>query len=257
VISSLPDPQPFEQPEAPVPQPHSPWSVIDLIVFGVFFFLTVLLLPVTVVRIGRVFDPHLRLGSLTAVDQVLLQGVMNLVIVGFIAFLVKVVHGESFRATIHWFKNHQFKTAYLVSLGAILAISVLVVSSLFPSGEQAPIERLLSTNTAIYAFALFAVAVAPLFEEIIFRGFLFKVLADIRGPGTAVSVTAILFALLHLPQLWGSWAGVVLIFVVGYVLSFIRQRSNSLIPSFIIHTSYNGMLFGVFALSTLLQKTSH
>jgi membrane protease YdiL (CAAX protease family) len=54
--------------------------------------------------------------------------------------------------------------------------------------------------------------------------------------------------------LWGSWAGVALIFVVGYVLSFVRQRSNSLIPSFIVHTSYNGMLFGVFALSTFVQK---
>ena len=73
----------------------------------------------------------------------------------------------------------------------------------------------------------------------------------------AVSVTAILFALLHLPQLWGSWAGVVLIFVVGYVLSYVRLRANSLIPSFIIHTSYNAMLFGVFALSTFVQKGAH
>ena len=45
-----------------------------------------------------------------------------------------------------------------------------------------------------------------------------------------------------------------LIFVVGYVLSAIRQRSNSLIPSFIVHTSYNAMLFGVFAMSTFVQK---
>src|SRR5207237_9702555 len=100
----------------------------------------------------------------------------------------------------------------------------------------------------------FAIVFAPLFEEIIFRGLRLKVLFDISGPGIAVTATAILFALLHLPQLWGSWAGVILIFVVGYVLSLVRQRSNSLIPSFIIHTSYNTMLFGVFALSTFVQK---
>jgi hypothetical protein len=34
----------------------------------------------------------------------------------------------------------------------------------------------------------------------------------------------------------------------------VRLRSNSLIPSFIIHTSYNAMLFGLFALSTFVQK---
>jgi membrane protease YdiL (CAAX protease family) len=87
-----------------------------------------------------------------------------------------------------------------------------------------------------------------------FRGFLFKVLHDIGGPGLAISATAGLFALLHIPQLWGSWAGIGLIFIVGYILSAVRARSNSVIPSFIIHTSYNAMLFGMFALSTFVQK---
>ena len=236
------------------PAPQSPWRIADLIVFAVFFLLTVLFLPITVLRVWHIFNPELRVADLTAVDQVILQGLMNSVLVGFIAFLIKVVHRQSFVETIHWFRNHQFSTGFLISLGATLAISVLLVSSFFPAGEAPPIERLLSSATAVYVFAIFGIGAAPLFEEIIFRGFLFKVLFDIGGSGMAVSVTAILFALLHLPQLWGSWGGVILIFIVGYILSFVRLRSNSLIPSFIIHTSYNTMLFGVFALSTFVQK---
>ncbi|OLD19538.1 MAG: hypothetical protein AUI91_08395 [Acidobacteria bacterium 13_1_40CM_3_56_11] len=236
------------------PAPQSPWRIADLIVFAVFFLLTVLFLPITVLRVWHIFNPELRVADLTAVDQVILQGLMNSVLVGFIAFLIKVVHRQSFVETIHWFRNHQFSTGFLISLGATLAISVLLVSSFFPTGEPPPIERLLSSATAVYVFAIFGIGAAPLFEEIIFRGFLFKVLFDIGGSGMAVSVTAILFALLHLPQLWGSWGGVILIFIVGYILSFVRLRSNSLIPSFIIHTSYNTMLFGVFALSTFVQK---
>jgi len=229
----------------------------DLIVFAVFCIATLFVLPFSIIRIWRIFEPGIRVSNLSAIDQIVLQGIMNVVIVAFIAFLIRVVHGQSFTKTIHWFKNHQFSVGYLISLGAILAILGLIVSSLFPAGEPPPIEKLLSSTAAMYVFALFGVAVAPLFEEIIIRGFLFTVLSDMRGPSTAVSVTAILFALLHLPQLWGSWAGIVLILVVGYVLSIVRHRSNSLIPSFIIHTSYNGMLFGVFALSTLVQKGSH
>src|SRR5881409_1402245 len=236
------------------PAPKSPWRIADLIVFAVFSLLTVLFLPITALRVWHIFNPELRVADLTAVDQVILQGLMNSVLVGFIAFLIKVVHRQSFVETIHWFRNHQFSTGFLISLGATLAISVLLVSSLFPAGEPPPIEKLLSSATAVYVFAIFGICGAPFFEEVIFRGFLFKVLFETRGAGTAVSVTAILFALLHVPQLWGSWAGVALIFVVGYVLSFVRQRSNSLIPSFIIHTSYNTMLFGVFALSTFVQK---
>ena len=236
------------------PEPINPWRMADLVVFAVFFVLTVLFLPLAIIRVWRIFNPNLRIADLTAVDQVMLQGIMNLVLVGFIAFLIKVIHGKSFVETIHWFRNHQFRTGFLISLGATLAVSVLLVSSFFPAGEPPPIERLLSSTTAIYVFAIFGIGAAPLFEEIIFRGFLFKVLFDIGGSATAVSVTAILFALLHLPQLWGSWAGVALIFVVGYVLSFVRLRANSLIPSFVIHTSYNAMLFGVFALGTAVQK---
>ena len=249
---SFPLPDSDFRTEEPVPQ--HPWSIADLVVFAVFFLLTVLFLPLTVLRVWHIFNPALRVAELTAVDQVILQGLMNIVLVGFIAFLIKVVHRQSFVDTIHWFRNHQFSTGFLVSLGATLAVTVLIVSSFFPAGEPPPIERLLSSATAVYVFAVFGIGAAPLFEEIIFRGFLFKVLFDIAGSGTAVSVTAILFALLHLPQLWGSWAGVGLIFVVGYVLSFVRLRSDSLIPSFIIHTSYNTMLFGVFALSTFVQK---
>ena len=228
------------------PAPQYPWRLADLVLFGGFFLFTVLLLNLTVIRFwGK---------DLTPMTQVVLQGIMDGMLLGFIAFLVKAVHHQSFLHTIHWFRNHQFHTGFLISLGATLAITVLIVSSFFPAGEPPPIEKLLSSKSAVYVFALFGIGAAPFFEEVIFRGFLFKVLFEIRGAGTAVSVTAILFALLHIPQLWGSWAGVALIFVVGYVLSFVRWRSNSLIPSFLIHTSYNAMLFGVFALTTFVQK---
>lgn len=250
MIQSLSDPEP----EIEKSEPQSPWSVADLIIFGGFFGLTILLLPLTFLRLWRIFDPALKLSELTAVDQVLLQGVMNLILVGFIAFLIKVVHGQGFLDTIHWFPSHNLSTGFLIATGATLAITVLIVSSIFPPSESPPIEKLLSSRTAVYTFAIFGIGLAPLFEEIIFRGFLFKVLFDIGGPPAAVPLTSGLFALLHIPQLWGSWAGIAMIFVVGYVLSLVRQRSNSVIPSFIIHTAYNGMLFAVFALSTFIQK---
>jgi membrane protease YdiL (CAAX protease family) len=250
MMYSLPDPEP----QIERLQPTSPWSIVDLIVFAVFFGITLAAVPFGALQIARMFDPQFQLSDLTAVHQVLLQAVMNLLIVGFIAVLVKVVHRQSFVATIHWYRNHDFGIGFLIAVGATLAISVLIVSSFFPPAAAPPIEKLLSSTVAMWVFAIFGTLLAPLFEEIMFRGFLFKVLHDIGGPSIAVTVTAVVFALLHAPQLWGSWAGIALIFAVGYILSWVRQRSNSLIPSFIIHTSYNALLFGVFALSTFVQK---
>jgi membrane protease YdiL (CAAX protease family) len=174
--------------------------------------------------------------------------------VSFIAFLVKVVHRKPFLEYIHWFKNRTFSVGLLIATGLMLAISVAIISSYFPPSEPPPLERLLSSTEALYVFAIFGIGVAPLFEEIIFRGFLFKVFHDMRGPRLAVPATAALFTMLHIPQLWGSWAGIALIFFVGYVLSAVRERSQSIIPPFIIHTAYNGVLFGLFALGTVLQK---
>jgi membrane protease YdiL (CAAX protease family) len=253
-MSSLPDPSQFETVEPSTPR--SPWSIADLVVFGVFFFLVVLLLPLGIVRVWRIFSPDMQLTDVPPSAQILMQGLIDVSTLGFIAFLIKIVHGQSFIETIHWHRNRQFRTGFLVTTGALLAISVLVVSSLFPSGE-APIERMLSSTTAISFFVILGIAVAPIVEEVMFRGFLFKVISDLRGSNAAVVVTALLFGGLHVLQLWGNWVAVALIFVVGYILSFVRQRSNSLIPSFIIHTSYNCMLFGAFALSSLLQKSAH
>jgi membrane protease YdiL (CAAX protease family) len=232
---------------------RNPWSIVDLIVFGVFFALTLVLLPMGLIWLWQFVDPNLRADQLTAVDLVVVQGLMNLVLVGFIAFLVKTVHRRGFFDTIHWYRNYEFANGFLVALGATLAVTVLIVSSFFPPSTPPPIEKLLSSSNAMWIFAIFGVGIAPLFEEIIFRGFLFAVLSEMRGPRLAVPVTAFLFAFLHVFQLWGSWAGIALIFVVGYILSLIRMRSNSLIPSLIMHTSYNAMLFGVFIVSTLVQ----
>src|SRR6266550_2407008 len=102
MLDSLPDPLP----ESENPEPKNPWSAVDLIVFSVFFGLTVLLLPAGLIWLWRFFDPALKVDQLTAVDLVLVQGIMNLVLVAFIAFQVKVIHGRSFLETIHWHRNY-------------------------------------------------------------------------------------------------------------------------------------------------------
>src|SRR5437870_7599070 len=109
MLHSLPDP--FAEPERLEPQ--NPWSSVDLIVFGVFFGLTVVVLPAGLIWLWRFINPDLKTDQLTAVDLVLVQGIMNLVLVGFIAFLVKGVHRRSIRETIHWYRNYDFTTGFL------------------------------------------------------------------------------------------------------------------------------------------------
>lgn len=236
------------------PQSRRSWDVADLIAFGSFFVLTLFFLPAVLVIIARVFIPNLSITNLSGEAQILLQGALDIAWVGFIFFLVKVIHQKNILETFRWQHTHRYRVGSLIALGAALALAVFVVSSFFPPSSPPAIEKLAESSKSVYLLVIFGVCFAPIIEEIIFRGFFFSVLSEFGGSRLAVPATAVLFALMHAPQLWPSVAGIVLIFAVGYVLSIVRERSNSLIPSFIVHTAYNSMLVGASALGSLLQK---
>ena len=241
-------------PSEPSPPLLRPWDISDLIAFGSFFLVTLVFLPAVLVLIARVFIPGLSVTSLSAEAQILLQGALDIAWVGFIFFLVRVIHQKKILETFRWQNTHRYRVIRLIALGATLAITVLLVSSFFPPSSPPAVEKLAESSRSVFLLVIFGVCFAPIIEEIIFRGFLFSVLSEFGGSRLAVPATAILFALMHAPQLWPSLAGILLILAVGYVLSIVRERSDSLIPSFIVHTAYNSMLVGASAIGTLLQK---
>ena len=238
MLHSLPNPEP----EFSSVEQRNPWAVVDLIVFALFFVVMLVLIA--------------PLAKLPVIYAIPLQGLFNIALVAFIAGWIRIVRRSSFTEYIHFFRSRTFSTRSLIILGVASALSVLLLSALLPSSGQTPLEKLLTSRNAILVFGIFGVAVAPLLEEVIFRGFLFQVLWEIGGSSAAIVVTAALFALLHAGQLAGNWGGVVLIFLVGCILSLVRHHSNSILPSFIVHTSYNTTLFVLFALSSLTQKAS-
>lgn len=237
--------------EPPVPDSFR-WSFTDLIVFGLGFALTVFLLPAAAVIAKRALQPESGAIEFTGVELVLMQGLMDLILVGLIFLLVRL-YRRSFLRTIHWQKAvPHFPPRSLLICGGLLAVAVMIVSSFFKEAAPTPIEKLLTSSESMLVFAIFGIGVAPLAEEIIFRGFVFEILQDLGGANAAVLVTTVLFASLHVLQLWGNWPAVALIFCVGFVLGFIRKRTSSLIPSVLIHIGYNAMLFVAFAIGTLL-----
>jgi membrane protease YdiL (CAAX protease family) len=240
----------FNPPSEPL---RDRWGAADLIAFGSFFFLSLLFLPLALVDIARIFQPGISPAHLSGIATILVQAALDFAWIGFIFFLIRIIHRQPILESIHWFRNPQFPASRLIALGAVMALGVLAVSSFFPPSSKPPIEELVESPGSLYPLVIFGIFFAPIIEEILFRGFLFNVFEDLGGSRLAVVSTALLFAIMHAPQLKGSWAGVLLILVVGFVLSLIRERSNSLIPSFTIHTAYNGTLFGVSALSALLQ----
>lgn len=107
-------------------------------------------------------------------------------------------------------------------------------------------ELVAPTSTVSHIVLLVSiVAAAPVFEEIVFRGFLFRQLRVRLGAPLAVVMSAGLFALVHFD------AGTFLpLFVLGCALALVTERSGGLMPAILVHAFWNG---GTVLLATTLH----
>jgi hypothetical protein len=80
------------------------------------------------------------------------------------------------------------------------------------------------------------IVLAPLGEEILFRGFLFRGLNAGLGPAGAVLLTALTWAALHVQY---NWLFMAQILFFGIVLGWIRLRSGSLLLVMLLHAIIN------------------
>jgi membrane protease YdiL (CAAX protease family) len=80
---------------------------------------------------------------------------------------------------------------------------------------------------------------APVAEEFLFRGFLFRGwAASFLGPTGAIVLSAIVFALIHQQY---DWFYVACIAAVGLLLGYLRYRSDSTWLTVMVHALYNLM----------------
>jgi hypothetical protein len=94
-------------------------------------------------------------------------------------------------------------------------------------------------------------------EELIFRGLLFGIFESQVGLHFAIVTTAILFGGLHVPEYWGAWNHMFLIFLVGLVFSLARGLSGSLAPSVFLHMGYNwSMMIALFMATAHFRNMS-
>jgi membrane protease YdiL (CAAX protease family) len=93
-------------------------------------------------------------------------------------------------------------------------------------------------------FAILLVLVGPALEEVLFRGALFRLLARTTAIQSVIVTTALLFALVHL-----QWQMFLPIGLVGLALAFVRHQSGSIVPSLLVHGSFNGISFALMGRS--------
>jgi membrane protease YdiL (CAAX protease family) len=85
---------------------------------------------------------------------------------------------------------------------------------------------------------LLAFTLAPVAEEMLFRGFLFRKVSEAaRSPIAGALVSTAIFAALHIA--YGSIAEIAIAFSVGLVLCAYTQHTRSLVPAIVAHIAFN------------------
>jgi membrane protease YdiL (CAAX protease family) len=231
-------------PEAP---PH-PWAYRDLFYLLLFVagaaFLIIVVCSLVFAGLNLALGWGLDLES-PKVQAPFVLIVTSLVWISAFAFiytLITVKYGLPFAEAIGWTDYEGAPTTYLAG-GVILAVSVALISTLLPKPEgKLKIEALLEDPTALVLLALFAVFLAPVLEEMLFRGFIYRVVEQSNGAGMAVSATSLVFSLVHGDQYGWLWQNLLLLFGVGLVFGIVRARTGSILPGVFIHAAYNGTL---------------
>lgn len=185
--------------------------------------------------------------------------------------------GKSFLAGLQWnASTARRRWSLLMATGASCFLLAFAAKALLHFPDHSPISGLLSTPQAVWIMFAFAVTVAPLCEEIMFRGFLLPALSTAfdwigerrtkRAPRPLLEnghpqwslpamilgsvVTSAIFAVFHLSQNGNALGPMVLIFTVSLILCAVRLGTRSLAASALTHATYNFTLFLVMAIGT-------
>jgi membrane protease YdiL (CAAX protease family) len=127
---------------------------------------------------------------------------------------------------------------WLLGSAAFAAVRALAPASLV---ERYDLSRLFEGPATEQAgFALAAAIVAPLCEEVAFRGHLASALHARHRPAAAIAVSALLFGLLHLDPLRAPS-----LVLLGAIYGWLAWRTGSIWPAVIAHATNNGLAAGL------------
>ena len=173
----------------------------------------------------------------------------------------------------HW-EAARRQAPKLIALGLLLGAIVQAATYFIAAPKSSPIDDFFLTQSNAWLITIFGTIVAPVFEEVCFRGFLvpaFAIAYDwlslprtaeglVRWRTTATLTPAalifsailssIFFAWLHAEQVGHARGILVVLFCVSLVLTFVRVKTDSVAASAMVHGAYNFFVFLIVMIQT-------
>lgn len=127
---------------------------------------------------------------------------------------------------------------FLIASGFIMAVMQAILPSIDWTQEQdVGFNNIISNLDFVLAF-LSLVVVAPIAEEVIFRGWLYGKMRRKMSAVPAILIVSLLFGLVH-----GQWNVGVVVFTMSIAMCLIRELTGTIWGGILVHMIKNGLAF--------------
>lgn len=132
----------------------------------------------------------------------------------------------------------------------LIVVSILLVMLMALMGigvENSKTESIQSQVTPLNFLIAFVSAsiISPVYEEVFYRGFIYRLLRSKLGIVAGMIISSFIFMIVHIP----TYNVLPVTFVSGLVFSWTYEKTGSVIPSIIIHGTFNGIALILTAFS--------
>lgn len=156
-------------------------------------------------------------------------------------FLIALIYfGIYFREEKNLFKADKIIKSiisFILFIPLLFLISFIIQYVLPDYKQQEIVLNFKSTLIEDKGILLHVLVIAPIVEEVIFRGYIYRILKSKIPIIFATIINSTLFALIHYNVL-----SYILLFVLSIFLTYIYERNGSIICPIIIHSLFNLMM---------------
>jgi len=143
--------------------------------------------------------------------------------------------------SLHWPQPLVLVAVALIAVAALAPTSILAqLSTLLhpvdPAWTSFMAESMPEGPVAILLAFLTVVVAAPLAEEIVFRGLLYRLSARLWGPWPAAIISSLVFGVVH-GEPWYLFG----LIGIGFVLAVVYEATGSVLACWVTHMVHNGI----------------
>lgn len=183
----------------------------------------------------EIFQNELYAGTLNG-------SIMAIIFTFALYFVVLKPKGQSWKAVgVQSFPLREWKLIAVWTIILIVFSIVLVIAMSFLGiGTENSKTASLQSQMNLLNFAIgfvSAAIISPIYEEIFYRGFLYRFFSSRYGVLSGMMISSIIFTVVHIP----TFNTLPVNFASGLIFSWVYQKTGSVIPSILIHGIFNGI----------------